>query len=196
VSVSPVTYVFLAALVVALAVVRAVLHRGHRLEGWFRFLARVEVGALTVLLGALILLGCMQIFLRNFFHSGVLWADPLMRHIVLWVGCLGAALATTKVRHINIDVFTRLLPRWLKPVRRFVVYSAATIAAFVLGIAALRLVADERAFGDIAFGSVETWTLQTVMPFAFFVISYRSLVSLFTSREPRPTDGEMESLEP
>lgn len=171
------------------------LQRAHRLEREFRFLAHVEVGVLTVLLGALILLGCMQIFLRNFFHSGVLWADPVMRHIVLWLGCLGAALATTRVRHINIDVFTRLLPEKLKPARRFVIYSATAVAAFVLGIAALRLVTDERAFGDIAFGSVETWTLQTVLPFAFFVISYRSLVNLFTGREPRPTDGEMESLE-
>jgi TRAP-type C4-dicarboxylate transport system permease small subunit len=196
VSLSPITYTILAVLVVVLATLRAWLHRSQRLEGWFGFLARVEVGVITVLLGALVLLGCMQIFLRNFFHSGIIWADPLMRHIVLWLGFLGAMLATTRVRHINIDVFTRLLPGPVKPVRRFVVYSATTIAAFVLGVAALRLVADERAFGDVAFGSVKTWTLQLVMPVAFFVISYRSLVNLFADREPDPSDGELESLEP
>ena len=58
----------------------------------------------------LIILGGLQIILRNVFHSGLLWADPLMRHIVLWLGCLGAALATTSARHINIDVFSRALP--------------------------------------------------------------------------------------
>jgi TRAP-type C4-dicarboxylate transport system permease small subunit len=195
VSLSPVTYSVLAALIIAFAALRAWLHRRRRLEDWFGFLARVEVGVIAVLLGALVLLGCMQIFLRNFFHSGIIWADPLMRHIVLWLGCLGAALATTRVRHINIDVFSRLLPEPIKPVRRFVVYAATTVAAFVLGVAALRLVADERAFGDIAFGSVKTWTLQTVLPFAFFVISYRSLVNLFTDREPGPADGDLESLE-
>jgi TRAP-type C4-dicarboxylate transport system permease small subunit len=153
------------------------------MEALFRVLGVVEVGVITLLLCALVLVGCMQIFLRNFFHSGILWADPLMRHIVLWLGCLGAALATTRIRHINIDVFSRLIPRRQKGIRRAVVYTATAIAAFFLGVAALRLVADERAFGDIAFGTVKTWVLQTVLPFCFFVISYRSLVNLFTGRE-------------
>jgi TRAP-type C4-dicarboxylate transport system permease small subunit len=185
----------LAALVVALAIVRAVLYHKHRFDGFFGFVGRLEIGAITVLLSALVLLGTMQIVLRNFFHSGVLWADPMMRHIVLWLGCLGAALATTRVRHINIDVFSRLLPKRHKPVRSTLVYTTTAVAAFFLGLAALRLVADERAFGDVAFGSVKTWVLQVVLPFAFFVISYRSLVNLFTGRESRPQDGKMESLE-
>jgi len=182
-------------MIVVAAITRTALHRRDKLEGFFRSVGRLEVGVITVLLIALVLLGCMQIVLRNFFHSGIIWADPLMRHLVLWLGCLGAALATTRVRHINIDVFSRLVPRRQKGIRRAAVYTATALAAFTLGVAALRLVADERAFGDVAFGSVKTWTLQTVLPYAFFVISYRSLVNLFTARESRPADGTMETLE-
>lgn len=192
---SPVFYAFLAAAIAALAVVRAILYRRRRFAGLFHVAGRLEIGIVTALLLALVFLGCMQIVLRNFFHSGVLWADPLMRHLVLWLGCLGATLATTRVRHINIDVFSRLVPRRHKGYRRAVVYSATAVAAFYLGVAALRLVVDERAFGDVAFGSVKTWTLQTVLPLAFFVISYRSLVNLFTGRESDPADGKMESVE-
>ena len=188
-------YIFLAALIVVLAVVRALLQRKHRIEGLFLFAGRLEVGFIAVLLLALVFLGCMQIVLRNFFHSGVLWADPLMRHLVLWLGCLGAALATTRVRHINIDVFSRLVPVRQRGYRRSVVYSAAAVAAFFLGVSALRLVVDERAFGDVVFGSMKTWVLQTILPIAFFVISYRSLVNLFTGRESSPGDDTVESLE-
>jgi TRAP-type C4-dicarboxylate transport system permease small subunit len=119
-----------------------------------------------------------------------------MRHIVLWLGCLGAALATTRVRHINIDVFTRIVPPRFKPIRRAAVYSATAIAAYVLGIAALRLVVDEREFGDVALGSIKTWVLQIVMPYAFFVISYRSLLNLFVGREPDPGGAEDINAEP
>ena len=192
---SPALYLLLAALIVALAIVRAVLYRKRRLLGLYGVVGRLEVGVIAALLLALVLLGCMQIVLRNFFHSGVLWADPLMRHLVLWLGCLGAALATTRVRHINIDVFTRLVPRRHRGYRRAVVYTATAVAAFYLGVAALRLVVDEHAFGDVAFGTVKTWVLQTVLPISFFIISYRSLVNLFTGRESRPADGTMESLE-
>lgn len=180
----------LAGVLILLAVGRAGLHRGKRLEGVFRVLERIEVGFLGLMLLTLILLGGLQIVLRNVFHGGVLWADPLMRHIVLWLGCLGAALATTRARHINIDVFTRLIPAPFKPLRRAVVYVATAVCTFVLGVAAWRLVVDEKDFGDMAFGPVPVWVLQLVLPVAFFLISYRSLVNLFVGREPEALEGE------
>jgi TRAP-type C4-dicarboxylate transport system permease small subunit len=192
---SPAFYTILAALIAALAVVRAVLEHKRRLESLFLFAGRLEIGLIAAMLLALVLLGCMQIVLRNFFHSGVLWADPLMRHLVLWLGCLGAAFATTRLRHINIDVFSRLVPARQRGYRRSVVYSATAIAAFFLGISALRLVVDERAFGDVAFGTMKAWMLQSILPVAFFVISYRSLVNLFTGRESGPGDDTAESFE-
>ncbi len=194
-SVSPAVSALLATLIVLLAGVRTFFYHRNLLGGWFRFLGRVEVAVLALLIGTLIGLGVLQIILRNLFHSGWLWADPLMRHIVLWLGCLGAVLAATHLRHINIDVFTRLLPTALRPVRRALVYTATAIATFVLGLAALRLVMDERTFGDVAFGPFQTWHLQTVLPLAFFLISYRSLVNLLTSHEAQPADGTRESLE-
>lgn len=185
----------MAFLIAVLAVVRAVLARKGLLAGLFRASERLEIGLIAAMLLAMVLLGCMQIVLRNFFHSGVLWADPLMRHLVLWLGCFGAAFATTRLRHINIDVFSRLLPARQRGYRRAVVYSATAVAAYFLGISALRLVVDEREFGDAAFGVVKTWMLQTVLPVAFFVISYRSLVNLFTGREGGPEGASAESFE-
>lgn len=173
----------IAVAIIFLAVLRADLHRRGRLEAFFRLLQRLEEGVIALLLGSLVIFGSTQIVLRNFFHSGLLWADPLMRHVVLWLGCLGAAAATSEVRQIHIDVFTRLLPERARPARRMVVYTATAAAAFALGVAALRLVVEERAFGDVAFGSLPTWVLQTVLPFSLFVISYRSLFNMFIGRE-------------
>jgi TRAP-type C4-dicarboxylate transport system permease small subunit len=173
----------IAAAIVILAALRALLHRRERFEPFFRLLRGVEAGMIALLLGSLVILGGTQVVLRNFFHSGLLWADPLMRHIVLWLGCLGAAAATSDARQIHIDVFTRLLPKRARPARRMVVFTATAAAAFALGVAALRLVADERAFGDVAFGSLPIWVLQAVLPFSLFVISYRSLFNMLIGRE-------------
>jgi len=169
--------------IILLALLRAAFHRRGRLELLFRLLQRLEEGVIALLLGSLVVFGSTQIILRNFFHSGLLWADPLMRHVVLWLGCLGAAAATSEVRQIHIDVFTRLLPERARPARRMVVYTATAAAAFALGVAALKLVIDERAFGDIAFGGLPIWVLQTVLPFSLFLISYRSLFNMFIGRE-------------
>jgi TRAP-type C4-dicarboxylate transport system permease small subunit len=188
-------YYILAMALIVLAAGRALLIRRKKLESVFKFLGWVEVGILGLLLGTLIVLGGLQIILRNIFHSGILWADPLMRHIVLWLGCLGAALATCKAQHINIDVFSRLVPDTIKPMRRSIVYIATAMATFLLGVSGMLLVLDEKIYGDIAFGSVPIWTMQLILPLAFFMISYRSMVNLFTGFEPDPLEGGQEVTE-
>ena len=53
-----------------------------------------EEAFLCLLLFAMILLACVQIFLRTFYASGILWIDPLLRYMVIWAGLFGAAVAT------------------------------------------------------------------------------------------------------
>ena len=166
------------------------MERTSRLKSLFRFLGGVEITVIALLLASLVFFGCLQIVLRNFFHRGIIWADPLMRHTVLWLGCLGAALATRKMRHINIDVFTRFLPPAVKTVRDKIVFLATALAASVLGFAALKLVVDEKSFGEKAFLNVDTWLLQAILPVAFFLIAYRSLLNVFAPPRVKPVDWE------
>ena len=73
---------------------RARLDASAPWKRFFDMMFRVEVGVVTALLLLLVGVGFLQIVLRNFFQTGLLWGDPLMRHAVLWLGCLGASLAT------------------------------------------------------------------------------------------------------
>jgi TRAP-type C4-dicarboxylate transport system permease small subunit len=184
----------LAVTLTALAALRAWCDRFAPARRVFGFLGALEVGVLAALLGSLMLLGGLQIVLRNAAHTGLLWADPVMRHIVLWLGCLGAALATSRLRHINIDVFSRMLHGRALVVRDAAVHGVTAVASFILAVAGWRLVVDERDFGDTAFLGLDTWWLQTVLPFSFLLIAYRSIVNLLLRRRPTP-EGAMESEE-
>lgn len=173
-----------------LALVRAYLDKKPRWRNVFDFLGRLEVAIISLLLASLIFFGCLQIFLRNFFHSGIIWADPLMRHVVLWLGCLGGVMATARVRHISIDVFTRFIPARFQPVRDKTIYFATAVAASILGFAALRLVIDEKEFGERAFLNIDVWMLQVILPIAFFLITYRSLLNMLLAKKARPLDWD------
>ena len=183
-------YILLVAGILLLAIVRSILIKKSRLRGFFKLLGALEVTVITLLLGSLVFFGCLQIVLRNFFHSGIVWADPLMRHIVLWLGCLGGVMATSRLRHINIDIFTRVLPAALKPLRNRIVYLATAAAASVLGMATLKLVIDEKDFGDTAFLGIQVWVLQIILPVAFFLITYRSLVNMIITPAVKPVEWE------
>ena len=54
-----------------------------------RLVAAAEDGILATLVLGMILLGALQILLRNVFDVALVWADPLLRSAVLWIGLLG-----------------------------------------------------------------------------------------------------------
>lgn len=178
------------ALLALLAAARAALEKRGRGHAFFAAAGRAEVLFVALLIFTLVALGATQIFLRNFFNSGLLWADPLMRHIVLWLGACGAALASARVRHISVDALTRLLPARLRPARRVIVYGVTAVATWILAVATVRLVISEREFGEVAFFGVRTWVAQLILPGAFALITYRTILSILLGREPAEAGTE------
>jgi C4-dicarboxylate transporter DctQ subunit len=178
----------LAAVILAFAVLRSYHLNRNSWTAFFRFWGILEMGAVTLLISGLIFFGILQILLRNFFHQGIIWADPLMRHIVLWLGCLGGTLASARMQHINIDIFSRILSGTAKRFRDRIVFGATAAASSALGFAALRLVIDEKAYGERAFLNIETWVLQSILPLAFFIIAYRSAYNAITPAKRKEGD--------
>ncbi|MDO8461618.1 MAG: TRAP transporter small permease [Deltaproteobacteria bacterium] len=145
------------------------------LNSW---LARVEEFILSTALLAMVLLAFLQVILRNFFSFGIVWSDLLVRHMVLWVGFLGASLATREKNHIRVDLFSRFIPaRWERPFQALLDLFAS-IVSFLLFLAALDFVLQEKESGNILFLNVPSWMVQSILPIAFFLISFRFLVNL------------------
>jgi TRAP-type C4-dicarboxylate transport system permease small subunit len=61
---------------------------------------RIEDGILAAVLTLMIALAVVQILLRNFFGAGFIWGDMLVRILVLWIGLIGAMIATRQNKHI------------------------------------------------------------------------------------------------
>lgn len=141
---------------------------------------QIEEAFIVSLLLAMIFLASLQIFLRTFFDSGFVWADPLLRHLVLWAGMLGAALATKYGKHITIDVLSHLLPSrgalWLN---LFLNIFAAVVCSF-LTWAAFSFIKNEIAFdsGRLLVG-IPVWALNLIFPFAFALMAGRFSAKVF-----------------
>jgi TRAP-type C4-dicarboxylate transport system permease small subunit len=134
---------------------------------------RTEDVFLALLLGAMVVLAPLQIVLRNFFDAGWVWADPLLRVLVLWVALLGALAASRQDKQISIDVVSKFLSPRAKAV---VGTLTGFFTAFVCSVVAYHswlFVAGERDFGSTAFADVPAWLCQIVIPFAFAMIALR-----------------------
>jgi len=138
-----------------------------------RLIGQIEKALLSVMLAAMIFVAFLQIVLRNFFDTGLPWGDSLVRYLVLWVGFIGAALATREGSHINLDVLSRWLPGASKTVNFLIVHLFSCLICAILTTAALMFVRNERLMGETAFLNLPVWLLQLVLPVTFALMTIR-----------------------
>ncbi len=139
----------------------------------FKVLHRLEDGLLALLLGSLIVLASTQIVMRNLFDTGLVWVDPLLRILVLWLSLLGAAVAAREHKHIQIDAITRLLSENAvmligAAVDQFSAWVCLIIAWYGFGWIQLDY-ADE----ITSFIGVPAWMLEVIIPVSFALIGCR-----------------------
>lgn len=138
-----------------------------------RGFATLEKGLLVSVVLIMIGMAVLQIILRNGFGFGIIWAEPLVRSMVLWTALLGGMLAARDNEHIKIDVLLPLLP---SSIRRGVVGLMSLFAAAVCLLASyfcLQFVLIEQEFGAIAFAQLPNWLIAVILPVAFAVMGLR-----------------------
>jgi len=136
-------------------------------------LTLIEDYALVALVGLLVVFAGLQIVLRLFFESGIVWADALLRHLVLWTALLGAMTAAREDKHLAIDAISQHLAPRTRGASRFVTHLLAAIVCGVLAWLSFDLIRLEQGDSARAFGAVPAWIGETIMPVAFAVMAWR-----------------------
>lgn len=155
-----------------------------RVTGFLCFVNKLEDWFLILTLGVMVILAIAQIFFRNIFGEGVVWIDPLLRVLVLWVAIAGAVVATRNDNHIRIDFFTRYVSkRYIKHLQRLVYAFCIFICAFI-AYHAVRFVQMDYEYETIAFANVPAWVTELVIPVGFFMIAVRYLLLFISPPEP------------
>ncbi len=144
-------------------------------------LQRVEDAILVGLLLLMIGMAVTQIFLRNLFGAGIVWSDVMVRILVLWVGLVGAMVASRQNNHIAIDILDRYLPERAKVYTNFVVRLFTALICTIVAYYSLLFVQMEFTDGGMAFARVPTWLCEAIIPFAFTVIALRYFLLSFVN---------------
>lgn len=153
---------------------------------------KLETALLCLLLLAMVLLASVQIVLRGVFSGGFLWADPLLRYLVLWSGLLGGVLATAKGKHIALDLAGYLIPKRFRPAMEACTYLFSVLVSGVLSWASIVFLRNEMEFGAEALFNLPSWFWNGIFPVAFglmtlrfLILFYRSVRRCFTPAETR-----------
>lgn len=134
---------------------------------------RVEQTLVSILLSVMILIAFLQIVLRNLFATGFTWGDPLVRNLVLWVGFIGAAIATREGKHISIDVVSQWVPSRGKIVLEVIIHVSSFIICGLLTFAAVKFVRNEALTGSVTFLGIRSWVPELILPITFGLMTVR-----------------------
>jgi TRAP-type C4-dicarboxylate transport system permease small subunit len=125
-------------------------------------------------------LAFLQVVLRLFFRSGIESADSIIRYLVLWVGFLGASLATYKNRHINIDITSQFFKKLNKKIVSIIInFISLFISILFLTAAVIFIVNEFNSSTKITF--IPVWILELILPLSFFFITLSFLQKFIES---------------
>jgi len=130
--------------------------------------------------GTVVAYGLVQLLVRSL-PNGLIWSQPLALILTLWVGFLGASMATYEHKHLKVEAVVRLFP---PNARRYVgLFSALCTAVFCLAIAWLSVrtvlfeyetfVSTSGQGGLIGGTSVAKYQAFLALPLAFGIMSAR-----------------------
>ncbi|NNE64281.1 MAG: TRAP transporter small permease [Gammaproteobacteria bacterium] len=158
-----------------------------------KYLHRLEDGLLVALLSLLILLASTQILMRNFLDTGIVWIDPLLRMLVLWLSLIGAAVAAREQKHIQIDVLTRLLnPGLFRVVQTLVNLFCAGVCLTIAwsGVTWIKFDYEDQI---ISFLGIPAWIVEVIIPVSFAIIGIRFIGQAITASPPVSKPGHKQA---
>ncbi|MDA0842215.1 MAG: TRAP transporter small permease subunit [Planctomycetota bacterium] len=144
---------------------------------------------LIFLILSMVFLGFGQVVLRKLgVHSlsKLLTEIPsILQHFVLWVAVLGAAIATSRRKHIKIDILAQVLPKG----RQMWLYAVTDFSGLIICIL---LTKGGLSFFKIAEGEAFVW--RSALVIGFGIIGLQFLVNLLGAFFPeRPADDSIET---
>lgn len=145
-----------------------------RLERWG---TAAENGALVILLGALMLLAVGQIVMRIFFSFGFIWADELVKLLVLWIALVASIAASRSNRHLRIDVLSHFVAEKYARVPRLIVDAFAAFMCGVLAWQSWRYVQLTIEFEDTVLIDLPAWIAYGLLPLSFGLMCYRFILT-------------------
>ena len=141
-----------------------------------RAFQQAEDGLLVILVLAMVVFSALQIILRNFFDSGIPWISPLLGVLVLWVGLLGATVATRQRVHIKINVLSAYLPGKLKTGSQIAADIFSALVSGVLAYYGVEFIKLDLDSTITAFANVPVWLAEIILPASFALIAARFFI--------------------
>lgn len=129
----------------------------------------VAAGALA----AMVVLPLLEIGMRRLAGVGIPAEGPIVQHLVLWVGFLGAAIAARDRKLLALATGSLLPEGSARRAASIVASAVASAMTVLLASGAIQLVSSEREAATSIGANIPAWVAQLALPAGFALIAIR-----------------------
>jgi len=138
-----------------------------------RFYTRVEDAVAATALAVMTVIPLLEIVLRRAAGIGIPGAGPIVQHLVLWVGFLGAAIAAREGKLLSLATGTLVPDGWPRRVTSVAAAALGAAVSTILALAAVEFVRSEYETASSFGAGIPTWMAELVLPVGFTLIALR-----------------------
>lgn len=129
---------------------------------------------------AMAVLPVVEITLRYFFNTGIPASSTFVQNLTLWVGFLGAVLATRDSGHLTFLPGRSFLPAAVQKLGNTLRATVSSAVAASLGWASFEFVRADVQSPVIIAGWLPTWVVEAILPVTFCAIAMRFVMQAET----------------
>jgi TRAP-type C4-dicarboxylate transport system permease small subunit len=144
-------------------------------------LGAAEDVAASVALLAMVVLPLLEIVWRRTLGHGLPGSGPIVQHLTLWVGFMGAAMAARDGKLLALATGTFIPAGLWRRGADLLAAAFGACAAVLLAWGAYQMVLIERESGTTIGAEIPAWVAQLVLPVAFALIAIRSKTMVLPS---------------
>ena len=138
-----------------------------------RALVRLEDLVASSALLVMVLLPLSEIVARRFFGRGIPGSGPIVQHLTLWVGFLGAAIAAREGKLLALATGTFIPQGKWRRAADILAAAYGACASVVLAFGGWQMAMIERDTGTEIGAGIHAWVTQLVLPVSFALIAAR-----------------------
>jgi C4-dicarboxylate transporter, DctM subunit len=138
-----------------------------------RALVLIEDTFSSLALLAMVILPLLEIVWRRAFGQGIPGSGPIVQHLTLWVGFLGAAIAARDGKLLALATGTFIPHGFWRRAADVLAAAFGACAALILAYGGYQMTSIEREGGAVIGAGIQTWVAQAVLPVAFALIAVR-----------------------
>lgn len=117
-----------------------------------------------IMISIMCLTFCM-VFYRYVLNNSIVWAEEILRYLMMWVVLVGAGLTVREDQHVSMDILQNVFKRW--PKLRAIYYAFTRIVVFAFMIYLIGPTMDLITRAGNSTATSVTWLHKSVIYFSF-----------------------------